>query len=101
MGLVLFDEAFNKLDIPTTQSLIRFYKDLGLQLILAAPEDKRPTFTEVLDCIVSVNKDPVNRAVHLESEFPTPYARAQMAAINPDHLGVEGFRARITEAAGA
>jgi|AGTN01.1.fsa_nt_gi hypothetical protein len=101
MGLVLFDEAFNKLDIPTTQSLIRFYKDLGLQLILAAPEDKRPTFTEVLDCIVSVNKDAVNQVVHLESEFPTPYAQEQMSSINPDHVGIEGFRARIEEAANA
>ena len=101
MGLVLFDEAFNKLDITTTQSLIRFFKDLGLQLILAAPEDKRPTFTEVLDCIVSVNKDEVNQVVHLDSEFPTPYAQEQIAAINPDHLGVEGFRARLSEVGNA
>ncbi|MDR3439731.1 SbcC/MukB-like Walker B domain-containing protein [Telmatospirillum sp.] len=97
MGLVLFDEAFNKLDITTTQSLIRFFKDLGLQLILAAPEDKRPTFTEVLDCIVSVNKDLVNQTVYLDSEFPTPYAQEQIAGINPDHVGIEGFRARIAE----
>ncbi|MGE5504319.1 MAG: SbcC/MukB-like Walker B domain-containing protein [Actinomycetota bacterium] len=101
MGLVLFDEAFNKLDITTTQSLIRFFKDLGLQLILAAPEDKRPTFTEVLDCIVSVNKDLVNQTVYLESEFPTPYAREQIAAINPDHIGIEGFRRRMAETADA
>lgn len=98
MGLVLFDEAFNKLDITTTQSLIHFFKDLGLQLILAAPEDKRPTFTEVLDCIVSVNKDAVNQVVHLDSEFPTPYAQQQIAAINPDHVGVDGIRARLAEA---
>lgn len=36
--------------------------------------------------------------VHLDSEFPTPYARQQIAAINPDHVGVEGFRARLAEA---
>ncbi|MGK9169918.1 hypothetical protein KXR53_26625 [Inquilinus limosus] len=97
MGLVLFDEAFKKLDIPNTQSLIRFFKDLGLQIVLAAPEDKRPTFTEVLDCIVAVNKDPVHRVVHLDSEFPTPYAREQMGAINPEHIGIEGYRRRLTE----
>lgn len=92
MGLVLFDEAFNKLDIVTTQSLIQFFKDLGLQLVLAAPEDKRPTFTEVLDCIVSVNKDPVRQEVYLDSEYPSEYARQQIAAINPEHIGLEGFR---------
>ncbi|TSD87617.1 hypothetical protein FFK22_016670 [Mycobacterium sp. KBS0706] len=97
MGLVLFDEAFKKLDIPNTQSLIRFFKDLGLQIVLAAPEDKRPTFTEVLDCIVAVNKDPVHQVVHLDSEFPTPYAREQMGAINPEHVGIEGYRRRLTE----
>ncbi|WP_019646942.1 SbcC/MukB-like Walker B domain-containing protein [Novispirillum itersonii] len=95
MGLVLFDEAFNKLDIVTTQSLIQFFKDLGLQLILAAPEDKRPTFTEVLDCIVSVNRDPVRQEVYLDSEYPSDYARQQIAAINPDHIGLDGFRARM------
>lgn len=97
MGLVLFDEAFKKLDIPNTQSLIRFFKDLGLQIVMAAPEDKRPTFTEVLDCIVAVNKDPVNRVVHLDSEFPTSYAREQMGAINPEHIGIDGYRRRLAE----
>jgi hypothetical protein len=95
MGLVLFDEAFNKLDIVTTQSLIRFFKDIGLQLILAAPEDKRPTFTEVLDCIVSVNKDADRRVVYLDSEYPTPYARERIGEINPDHIGIEGYRRRL------
>jgi hypothetical protein len=100
MGVVLFDEAFSKPDIPTTQALIKFYKDLGLQLILAAPEDKRPTFTEVMDTIVSVNKDEIAKAVYISSEFPKEHLRREMAKINPDHIGVEGFRqiAKMREA---
>ena len=47
MGLVAFDEAFNKLDIGNTQHLIELYRDLGLQLIIAAPEIHRATFLEI------------------------------------------------------
>jgi hypothetical protein len=97
-GLVLFDEAFSKPDIPLTQAIIEFYKDLGLQLIIAAPEDKRPTFTEVMDTIVSIAKtvtsdgDEAIGSVYIASEHPKEYLRQEMAKINPDHVGIDGFR---------
>lgn len=97
MGLVLFDEAFNKLDIQTTQALIKFFKDLGLQLLIAAPEDKRPTFSEVIDTIVSVNKDTATRTVYIASEFPKEKLRQELARRNPDHVGIEGYRKLIAE----
>jgi hypothetical protein len=60
--------------------------------MIAAPEDKRATFTEVLDTIVTVNKSPDSRSVYIDSEFPGERARRELARINPDHVGVEGFR---------
>lgn len=92
MGLVLFDEAFNKLDVPNTQTLMTLYKDMGLQLMIAGPEDKRATFTEVLDSIILVNKAPDGQSVYIDVEYPGELARLGLASINPDHGGVEAFR---------
>jgi uncharacterized protein YPO0396 len=101
MGLVLFDEAFNKLDVPNTQALIRFFADLGLQLMVAAPEGERPTFTEVFDTIVTVSKSLATKTVYIASDFPKERARRELAAINPNRKGVEGFRADLAAAAAA
>ena len=98
MGLVLFDEAFNKLDVPNTQALIRFFADLGLQLMVAAPEGERPTFTEVFDTIVTVSKSAATKTVYIASDYPKERARRELTAINPTHKGVEGFRAELTAA---
>ncbi|WP_416357983.1 SbcC/MukB-like Walker B domain-containing protein [Aureimonas phyllosphaerae] len=92
MGLALFDEAFNKLDVPNTQALLRFFRDMGLQLLIAGPEDKRATFTEVLDTIILVNKSLDGRAVYIDTEYPGETAKQALARLNPDHRGVEGFR---------
>lgn len=96
MGLALFDEAFNKLDVPNTQALLTFFSDMGLQLMIAGPEDKRATFTEVLDTIVLVNKSLDGTSVYIDAEFPGELARRELARINPDHIGVDGFRSADT-----
>jgi energy-coupling factor transporter ATP-binding protein EcfA2 len=101
MGLVLFDEAFNRLDVPNTQSLIRFFADLGLQLMVAAPEGERPTFTEVFDTIVTVSKSTATKTVYIASDYPKERARRELSAINPNHKGVEGFRAELAAALAA
>jgi energy-coupling factor transporter ATP-binding protein EcfA2 len=99
MGLVLFDEAFNKLDIPNTAALIHFFAGLGLQLMIAAPESARPIFTETLDTVTTVAKSLATRSVYIASDFPKERARRELAAINPNHKGIEGFRADLIEAA--
>ena len=92
MGLALFDEAFNKLDVPNTQALLTFFSDMGLQLMIAGPEDKRATFTEVLDTIILVNKSLDGNSVYVDAEFPGSLAKRALAKINPDHIGIEDFR---------
>ena len=54
LGLCLLDEAFSKLDVRNSQGLVDLYRAWGLQLLIAAPEDKRTTLTEVMDTIVTV-----------------------------------------------
>ncbi len=92
MGLVMFDEAFNKLDIKNTRALIEFYRSLGLQVIIAAPEDKRPTFLECVDSIVSVVRPPSSDALHMDTETIGARARAAMHAENPEYRGPAAFR---------
>jgi DNA repair exonuclease SbcCD ATPase subunit len=92
MGLVAFDEAFNKLDIGNTQNLIKLYRDLGLQLVIAAPEIHRSTFLESVDCIISVTRMNGTDRVAVDSERIGPRAQAEMLAANPEHRGVEWFR---------
>lgn len=92
MGLAMFDEAFNKLDVPNTQALVGLFESLGLQLLIAGPEDKRATFTEVLPTIVLVNKNLDGTAVYIDAEYPKEKARAALAEINPEHRGVESYR---------
>lgn len=94
-GLTMFDEAFNKLDIPNTQALIRFFKDMGLQLVVAAPEGARTTLTEVMDTITTVSKSEATMSVYIGSQYPKERARRELRAINPHHKGVEGFRAEL------
>jgi capsule polysaccharide export protein KpsE/RkpR len=92
MGLAMFDEAFNKLDVPNTQALLKFFKDMGLQLLIAGPEDKRATFTEVLDTIVLVNKNLEGTAVYIDSEYPMEQAKRALESINPDHRPLDSYR---------
>jgi len=96
MGLVAFDEAFNKLDIGNTQNLIKLYRDLGLQLVIAAPEIHRSTFLESVDCIISVTRMNGTDRVAVDAERIGPRAQAEMLAANPEHRGVEWFRS-LTE----
>jgi hypothetical protein len=99
MGLAMFDEAFNKLDVPNTQALVRLFESMGLQLLIAGPEDKRATFTEVLPTIILVNKNLDATAVYIDAEYPKEKARAALAEINPEHRGVESFRMAAIPAA--
>ncbi|MCS4090010.1 SbcC/MukB-like Walker B domain-containing protein [Rhizobium sp. BK176] len=92
MGLAMFDEAFNKLDVVNTQALLNFFTDMGLQLMIAGPEEKRAAYTEVLDTIVLVNKSLDGTSVLIDAEHPGARARAALGEINPDHVGVEAFR---------
>jgi len=92
MGLAMFDEAFNKLDVPNTQRILDFFRKLNLQLMCVVTEEKRATFTEVMDTIVTITKDAPTRSVYIDVEHPKQKAREALAAINPDHLGIEGFR---------
>lgn len=99
MGLVVFDEAFNKLDIANTQALLSFFADVKLQVVVAAPEQKRGDFLEVIDTIISINRSPGGEHLYIDVEQPGPRARAELAHANPARLGLEHFRQQLDRAA--
>ena len=97
MGLVCFDEAFNKLDIRSTQELIRLYRDLNLQILIAAPEEKRTSFMEVADTIVNISKTPGVPELYIDVEKTGSRTKTELRNANPEHTGFEGFRQRVSE----
>lgn len=96
MGLVVFDEAFNKLDIPNTQELMRLFHSLGLQVVVAAPEEKRASLRECVDTIVNVNRLPHSPDVFIDTVRLGEAAKVAMLRENPAHAGIEAFRERAT-----
>lgn len=91
-GLVVFDEAFNNLDAPNTRALLDFFRDLHLQVLVAAPDKVRAMFLENADTIVSVNRRPDNQEPIVTVTHPSARAREALAKINPVNLGVEHYR---------
>jgi uncharacterized protein YPO0396 len=81
MALAVFDEAFSKLDLQNTVSALGFLDELGLQVLLAAPDEKYGQIAEHVDTIVNVYRD--GGSVHIDAEYIKPEARRALAADNP------------------
>ena len=65
-----------------------FLRDLGMQVLLAAPNEKYAILAEEVDTIVSVYRD--GGAVSVEPEYLKPAARELLARDNPfKHPGHE------------
>lgn len=83
-GLVIFDEAFAKLDGPNQAILMTFFEDLGLQVILGAPDDRRITVMSYIHTILYVSKHR-NKASGNVVQI-NDYLREMLRNINPDML---------------
>ncbi|MGH1432336.1 MAG: SbcC/MukB-like Walker B domain-containing protein [Neptuniibacter sp.] len=87
MSLSVFDEAFNKLDSENTVTSLGFMSDLGLQTIIAAPDEKYSLLSSCMDTIINVCRD--GRVVDLDVEFPTLKGRELLNSDNPLKLMAE------------
>lgn len=81
MALAVFDEAFSKLDVQNTSSALGFLDELGLQVILAAPDEKYGLMSEHVDTIVNVYRG--GGIVHIDADYLKPAARSLLANDNP------------------
>jgi len=93
MGLAVFDEAFSKMDGQNQRSLLDFYSDIGLQILIAAPSEKRAAVLENLDSIIDIHRN--GDRVVVETTFIKPHAREAMRAANPQYLSDDELRARL------
>lgn len=81
MSVAVFDEAFSKLSVATCHSCIEFLKNIQLQLVIAAPDEKYATMAEVMDTIVWVARD--GGTVEIEVVKIKPATRALLRSDNP------------------
>jgi len=81
MGIAAFDEAFSKLDLQNTVSALGFLDELGLQVLLAAPDEKYGQIAENVDTIVNVYRD--GATVHIDAEYIKPATKRILSSDNP------------------
>lgn len=97
LALAIFDEAFNRLDTKAIGACSDFMRSLGLQIVVATPDEKRHIFMEVADTIVNVNR--TGNAVLVDSEYLTEKTRQTLASIDPYRKGFDTFKAESIAAA--
>ena len=90
LALAIFDEAFNRLDTAAICTCSDFLKDLGLQVVLAAPDEKRHVFMEVVDTVVNVNRS--KNDVLVDVEYLTEKTRQALGDADPYRKGFETFK---------
>ena len=93
LSLAIFDEAFNRLDTKAIGQCSEFMRDLGLQVVLATPDEKRHVFMEVVDTVVNVNR--LGNEVMIDTEHLTPKARDELVAADPYRKGFDAFKAEL------
>lgn len=100
MALAVFDEAFSNLDAENIGTCLGFLKQIGLQTIVAAPDDagKRASFVAHMRTIIDIYRD--GTAVDLEIAHPGAKIQELLRRESPYAKGVDAFRAPST-AAGA
>jgi uncharacterized protein YPO0396 len=93
LSLAIFDEAFNRLDTKAIGQCSEFMRDLGLQVVLATPDEKRHVFMEVVDTVVNVNR--LGNQVMIDTEHLTSKARNELVAADPYRKGFDVFKAEL------
>lgn len=94
-ALMLMDEAFEKLDPDNIYKIIRFYHQLGLQLIMAAPKTHQALYQETFDTLISIIK--VGRAIQVTPQHFHHEAHALLRKENPMHQPRSFFEERVRE----
>jgi uncharacterized protein YPO0396 len=82
--LAIFDEAFSKLDGKNQRQMMTFYKKLGLQVVIAAPYEKRVTILEHMDTIAEVDR--LGERARVTVVQLKERARRELSAMNPDQI---------------
>ncbi|MCA6101238.1 SbcC/MukB-like Walker B domain-containing protein [Bradyrhizobium australafricanum] len=92
-ALAMFDEVFSKMDGKNQRQMMSFYKNLGLQFVIAAPFEKRVAVLEHMDTIVEVDRiGEQSRATVVSLKEK---AKRELRAIDPDLMTADDLAARL------
>lgn len=92
-ALAMFDEAFSKMDGRNQRQMMSFYKNLGLQFVIAAPFEKRVAVLEHMDTIVEVDRiGEQSRATVVSLKEK---AKRELMAIDPDLISEADLAIRL------
>ncbi len=93
ISLAIFDEAFSKMDGKNQRAMMSFYKNLGLQIVIAAPFEKRVAVLEHMETIVEIDRiGEQSRATVVKLK---ERARRELRAIDPDLMSDADLAARV------
>jgi uncharacterized protein YPO0396 len=94
LALAIFDEAFNRLDTRAICACSDFMRQLGLQIVVATPDEKRHIFMEVADTLVNVNRSA--NLVMVDTERLTARTRDALTAVDPYRKRFEPSRPTLS-----
>lgn len=95
IALALFDEAFSKMDGKNQRQMMSFYQDLGLQVVIAAPMEKKAAIMGYMETIVEVDRS--GERSWTEVVAIKERAREALRAIDPEGMDDAALRARLEE----
>ncbi|CCE06096.1 conserved hypothetical protein [Bradyrhizobium sp. STM 3843] len=95
MALAIFDEAFSKMDGKNQRQMMSFYKKLGLQIIIAAPNEKRVAVLEHIDTVIEVDR--IGESARASVAQLKERARAELRAMDPDLLSDDELKKLAAE----
>jgi putative exonuclease SbcCD C subunit len=95
MALAIFDEAFSKMDGKNQRQMMSFYKKLGLQIIIAAPNEKRVAVLEHIDTVIEVDR--IGESARATVAQLKERARAELRAMDPDLLSDDDLKKLAAE----
>jgi energy-coupling factor transporter ATP-binding protein EcfA2 len=95
MGLAIFDEAFSKMDGKNQRQMMSFYKKLGLQIIIAAPNEKRVAVLEHIDTVVEVDR--IGESARATTVQLKERARTELRAMDPDLMSDDELKKLAAE----
>lgn len=84
LGLILLDEAFNKMDVTNIVATMRYLEDLGLQVFMASPGENLGTLTAFLHRYFDIMRDAEHNVVIVEGHDVAERTRAMFREDLPE-----------------
>ena len=82
MSPALFDEAFSKMDGKNQRAMMSFYDELGLQVAIAAPLEKKVAISGYMHTLVEIDR--IDDQSSADVIYIGQLARDELLAMNPE-----------------